>query len=71
MDWEERVDQLFFEIKMCDLPPLAYDYAKHLCQKYGMCGEVMVTAYAHYVELVEGLVKQLIMDKLPKSARIH
>ncbi len=38
-----------------DLPPLAWQYARHLCSKIGGCGEVFITAYAHYAQCVEGL----------------
>ena len=34
------------------LPPLALEYAHHLCQQYGLCGEVFVTAFAHYAQAV-------------------
>jgi hypothetical protein len=37
------------------LPPLAYEYARSLCQKIGMCGEVFLTAFAAYAQCVEGL----------------
>lgn len=33
---------------MRNLPLEAYEYAKFLCGMYGMCGEVFVTAFAHY-----------------------
>jgi hypothetical protein len=40
---------------MNQLPPLAFEYMKYMCKKYGGCGEIMVTAYAHYAQSVEGL----------------
>jgi len=40
---------------MKDLPPLAVKFARHLCSKHGMCGEVFITAYAIYAQHVEGL----------------
>jgi hypothetical protein len=42
------------KIPMNELPPLAVSYAKFLCRKYGMCGEIMLTAWCHYAECVEG-----------------
>lgn len=38
-----------------DLPPLALEYMNHLCRQYGMCGEVLLTALAHYNQIVEHL----------------
>lgn len=37
------------------LPPRALAYASHLCRELGMCGEVLITAYAHYAQHVESL----------------
>jgi hypothetical protein len=39
----------------CDVPTPAILYAAWLCNKYGMCGEVMLTAYAVYAQIAEGL----------------
>ena len=43
------------DIPRKDLPTLAVEYCKFLCYKYGVCGEVMLTAYAHYAQAVEKL----------------
>ena len=40
---------------MTELPKPAVAYARYLCDKYGMCGEVFLTAWAHYLQAVEGL----------------
>ena len=41
------------EIPWGKLHPAALAYAKHLYNKYGMCGEVLLTAYAHYAQEME------------------
>jgi len=38
-----------------DTPPMAARYAHFLCQRYGGCGEVILTAFASYAQKVEGL----------------
>lgn len=40
---------------MKNIPKLALDYADHLSKKVGFCGEIFVTAFAHYAQAVEGL----------------
>lgn len=40
-------------IPVSKLPPLALEFAKHLCGQIGMCGEVLITAYAAYAQCVE------------------
>lgn len=47
------VEMMAIPIK--DLPPLAVEFAKLLCAKVGMCGEVLLTAWAAYAQAVEGL----------------
>lgn len=42
-------------IPMGKLPPLALDFAKHLCAQMGMCGEVLLTAWTVYAQCVDGL----------------
>lgn len=37
------------------LPPLALEFSKVLCMKYGGCGEVMITAYSVYNQIVENM----------------
>ncbi len=54
MDAVERAVEMM-HIPQCDLPPIALKFARYLCSKYGMCGEVYVTAYAVYAQLVEKL----------------
>lgn len=50
-----RGQELFFKVAIEDLPSEAFVYAGYLCIKYGMCSEVMLTAYCHYAQIVEGL----------------
>lgn len=41
--------------KSKELPPLAHQFAQHLCDKMGLCGEVVLTALTVYAECVEKL----------------
>lgn len=50
----ERATELAM-MPMKDLPGPALEYARHLCSKWGMCGETFITAYAHYAQCMEGL----------------
>ena len=56
MNASSRVNELML-VPIKDAPAPAIAYAKHLGKKYGMCGEVYVTAYAHYAECFEGAEK--------------
>lgn len=38
-----------------DIPTSAMLYAAFLCGKYGMCGEVLLSAYVVYAQIEEGL----------------
>ena len=38
-----------------NIPTPAMLYAAYLCKSYGMCGEVLLTAYVVYAQIVEGL----------------
>lgn len=40
---------------MGKLPPLALAYAKDLCSRVGMCGEVLISAWTTYAQLEEKL----------------
>lgn len=42
-------------IPIRDLPELAKGYAKRLCDKVGMCGETLLTAWIVYAQIVEKL----------------
>lgn len=42
-------------VPMRELPHPAIIFAGYLCKKLGMCGEVMLSAYATYAQVVEGL----------------
>jgi len=54
MDAVKRAGKMFL-MPMNKLPESALDYAQFLSEKYGMCGEVLLTAFAHYAQSVEGL----------------
>ena len=51
----DRGIQMAATISMANLPHEAFIYAGYLCMKHGMCSEVMITAYCHYAQIVEGL----------------
>lgn len=57
---EEKKDTMsvvsvMMESKMSGISPIAIEYLKHMSRIYGFCGEVMVTAFAHYCQAVLGL----------------
>jgi hypothetical protein len=54
MDAMKRASDLFLT-KMKDLPNLAYKYMSYMSSEYGGCGEVWITAFAHYAQAIEGL----------------
>ena len=56
MNASNRADKLMLT-PMNDVPAPAIAYAKYLGKKYGMCGEVYMTAFAHYAECFEGVEK--------------
>lgn len=37
---------------MKNLPPLALEFAKHLCAQVGMCAEVLLTAWCVYAQCI-------------------
>jgi hypothetical protein len=37
------------------LPPIAVDYAQHLCSRVGQCMETLLTAWIVYCQIVEKL----------------
>lgn len=39
---------------LSSLPYAARDYAQHMCKEIGMCMEVLLTAWCHCAEVVEG-----------------
>lgn len=51
---EERGMEMML-IPMKDLPPLAKEFAEHLCRQVGMCMEVLLTAWTVYAQCVEEL----------------
>ncbi len=51
---EERGMEMM-RIPMGQLPPLALEFAKHLCSQVGMCMEILLTAYTVYAQCVEQL----------------
>jgi hypothetical protein len=42
-------------MKTKDVNPLAWEYVKFMSKKYGFCGEIMVSAFAHYCQAILGL----------------
>jgi hypothetical protein len=51
-----------------ELPPVALGYLYHQNNKYGACGEVTLTAFAHYAQAVEGLKTSNVMYKIDLEA---
>jgi len=51
---EKRGQEMMF-IPMCDLPPLAVKFAKHMGKEFGLCGEVFLTTWIVYAQCVEKL----------------
>jgi hypothetical protein len=51
----QRAWHYFHEVPGRDVPPLAIEYANHLAHQFGVCGELVLTAMAHYAQCVEGL----------------
>ena len=56
-------------IPMGMLPPLALKYAHELGRKYGLCGEVYLTAFAHYAQAVEKLKCSDSLYRIGKEGR--
>lgn len=54
MDAVARGSQML-DMKMTTLPLPALKYAAHLCDRFGMGLDVMLTAYAAYAQIVENL----------------
>ena len=54
--------------KFADVPDKAIIYARYLCSKYGMSGEVFITAYAIYSQIEENTYTD---DDLYKIANNH
>jgi hypothetical protein len=51
---EERGGEMML-IPMGKLPPLALEFGKKLWKEFGMCSEVLLTAWTVYAQCVEGL----------------
>ena len=47
--------QEMMNMPMIQLPPLAVDYAIHLCSRVDMCMEVLLTGWCVYCQIVEKL----------------
>lgn len=69
MTAEERAGELFCDTRVCDIPDKAKEYNRFLCQKYGGCGEVTVTAYAHYAQAIEKLKSKDSSYKIDKEGK--
>ncbi len=58
MNASNRADKLMLT-PMKYVPAPAIAYAEYLGKKYGMCGEVYMTAFAHFAECYEGAEKSV------------
>jgi hypothetical protein len=65
---EDRASQLY-AMKPSKIPRTALEYARYLCSKYGSCGEIFITAYAHYAQLVEGLTTNDALYKIDEEGK--
>ena len=61
-----RAEELF-NTPMQDVPKLAAEYMRAMCRLYCACGEVMLTAFAHYAQFEEGLSCSDILYKPSKK----
>ena len=59
MNAEERAIELY-KLGHTNLPVLAQEYILYLGQKYGYCGEIVMTAVCRYVQYIEKLKNDLI-----------
>jgi hypothetical protein len=64
----ERGQQMM-HVPMDQLPEAALKFAAHLCRKFGMCGEVMLSAYITYAQVEEGLPCEDSLYKLTEEHR--
>ena len=51
----QRASELFFKTPGNLLPENAKKYCDHMCRKHAGCAEVILTAFAHYAQIDEGL----------------
>ena len=54
MTAEERGWEMM-KVPMNTLPLLALAFAKYNCNRYGGCGEVLLTSFIVYAQVIEGL----------------
>ena len=46
---------VMMKLKQSETDPLALAYVNYLSSKYGFCGEIMVTGFAHYCQAILNL----------------
>ena len=51
----QRANELFCDIPNALVPPKARKYRDHMCRKHAACSEIILTAFAHYAQIEEGL----------------
>ena len=66
-----RANELFCNTKNSDVPANAQKYRDYMCRKYAMCGEVILTAFAHYAQIDEGLPCDDEMYKVTDADRVE
>lgn len=67
-DCMEVAGKMFMGTPMNQLPKEALEFAKFMCSKVGMCGEVLLTAYAYYCQMVLGLKCKDDLYQIPKNS---
>ena len=64
----ELAGKMFMKTPINQLPKESLDFAKFMCSKIGMCGEVLLTAYAYYCQMVLGLKCEDTQYKIPNNS---
>ena len=65
----QRANELFRSVPGSDLPLNALKYRNYMCRKHAMCAEVILTAFAHYAQIDEGLTCNNILYKVSDEDR--
>lgn len=69
MDAVHRAAQMM-KTPMKGLPKKAVKYARYLGKKYRTCGEIFMTAFAHYAQYIESLPCEDSIYKINSEGKI-
>ena len=67
----QRANELFCDTPGALIPPNAKKYRNHMCRKHATCSEVILTAFAHYAQIDEGLPCDDEMYKVTDADRME